>query len=83
VTRREVTLAGVTYRAEREALRREGGEAGRWYAVRIDPRDGAVIDRTVPPGYFRTMRECHGAIATHAYHLRTAAPGHGWTGERS
>lgn len=80
MSKRDLHLAGIHYRADREALVRDGGDgAGWWYAVRVDPKMGRVIDRTVPDGHFRSMRECHAAIATHAFRLQTAAPGHGWT----
>lgn len=65
--RRLITIAGLTYEARREALRRDGGDPpGEWYAVRLDPELGAVIDsRHVPTSYYRTMRACHEAIRAH------------------
>jgi len=67
VTRRTLTLDGVTYLADWEALVREGGASGpdRWYAVVLDPEHGASIDERVPEGYYSTMRACHNAIRRH------------------
>ena len=61
LSRRHVVIGGTLYQAEREALRRDGGEAGRWFVSRWDTAAaGWVIDK-VPPGSFRTMRDAHAA----------------------
>jgi hypothetical protein len=62
--KRDIVLDGVHYRADREALVRDGG-SGQWYAVVVDAQRGRCIDRRVPEGTFRTMRECVAAIRAH------------------
>lgn len=57
--RREVIIDGVTYRAEREALVRDGGDRRQWFIVRCDTR--LIVDL----GTFPTMGAAHAALRWH------------------
>jgi hypothetical protein len=60
-SRRTLILDDVVYRADRDGKL--------WYALVVDPKKGRLIDRRVPSGMFKTMRETHDAIRRR--HART------------
>lgn len=60
---RSMTIEEHRFGFCRETLARDGGNPpGQWFVMRLDPKQGNCVDRTVPDGYFETMREARAAL---------------------